>query len=266
MREELFPFSRPDILQAELLMPSLSFTSRVNLERDVALRRVANIDNHLSSDPDPSWALANLWKERGELHDQLGNWEDALQDLRTARTLFERQHDPRTASDVARSMAELLWRRGEWATALRLLEDEVLPVIESLGDIHSRALTMGQIADILREQGELEEALQIHEAQLPIFAKCGDHRARAITLDQIADIRAEQNNLEEALRIHEAQIQVFEQLGDSRFRALALGRIADIRQAQGEFALAMELYRELITTFERWNPDNAQARALQADL
>ena len=53
--------------------------------------------------------------------------------------------------------------------ALRIRREEQLPVYERLGDVRSRAVTMGQIADILQARGELDEALRIRrEEELPV--------------------------------------------------------------------------------------------------
>ena len=65
-------------------------------------------------------------------------------------------------------------------------------VFERLGDVHSRTVTMGQVADILAGRGETEEALRIRrEGQLrcssglPVFERLGDVRERAVTLYKI---------------------------------------------------------------------------------
>jgi hypothetical protein len=110
-----------------------------------------------------------------------------------------------------------------------------LPVYERLGDVRSRALTMGRIADVLEARGELEEALRIHrEEELPIYERLGDARLRAITmariadlLGQIADVLEDRGELDEALRIHrEEELPVYEQLGDLRETSVVLQKIA----------------------------------------
>ena len=49
--------------------------------------------------------------------------------------------------------------------------------------MRSRAVTMGQIADILYRRGDLDEALRIRrEEQLPVFDRLGDARERSVAL------------------------------------------------------------------------------------
>jgi hypothetical protein len=65
--------------------------------------------------------------------------------------------------------------------ALRIRREEQLPVYERLGDVRSKAVTMGQIADVLQARGQTEEALRIRrEEQLPVFERLGDVREKII--------------------------------------------------------------------------------------
>jgi hypothetical protein len=67
--------------------------------------------------------------------------------------------------------------RGQLEEALRIRKEEQLPVFEWLGDVRSRAVTQGQIADILMARGQLEEALRIRkEEELPVYERLGDVR------------------------------------------------------------------------------------------
>ena len=69
--------------------------------------------------------------------------------------------------------------RGELDEALQIRNEEELPVYERLGDVRERAVTMGQIADILQARGEFDEALRIRsEEELPVY-RAARRRARA---------------------------------------------------------------------------------------
>ena len=77
--------------------------------------------------------------------------------------------------------------RGQLDEALKIRNEEELPVYERLGDVRSRAVTMGQIADILQARGELDEALKIrNEEQLPVYQRLGDVRELLIARANIA--------------------------------------------------------------------------------
>jgi hypothetical protein len=60
---------------------------------------------------------------------------------------------------------------------LRIREQEQLPVYERLGDVRSKAVTQGKIADILEEKGQVEKAISIYEQNvLPAYEVLGDTR------------------------------------------------------------------------------------------
>jgi tetratricopeptide (TPR) repeat protein len=123
---------------------------------------------------------------------------------------------------------------------------EAISHFGSLGDVRSRAVTMGQIADILGARGDLDEALRIrHEEELPVYERLGDVYLRAVKMGQIADILGERGDLDEALRIRcEEQLPVFERLGDVRERAVTMGKIADILGKRGDLDEALRIRRE----------------------
>ena len=87
-------------------------------------------------------------------------------------------------------MAGLYFMLGDLDAALRIRQQEQLPVYEKLGDVREAAITRGRIADILQARGDLDAALRIREhEELPVYEKLGDVRSAAITRGQIADIR-----------------------------------------------------------------------------
>ncbi|MFO1205937.1 MAG: tetratricopeptide repeat protein [Burkholderiales bacterium] len=153
-------------------------------------------------------------------------------------------------------VAELELVQGHVDEALRIRQEEELPVYERLGDVRSKAAAMGKIADILHFRGELDadEALRIRrEEELPIYEQLGDVRARAVTIGKIADILQTRGQLDEALRIRrEEELPVYERMGDVRSRAVTMGKIADILQTRGELDEALRTYREeLLPVFDR---------------
>jgi tetratricopeptide (TPR) repeat protein len=185
--------------------------------------------------------------------------------LWTLGNVAQRMGEPNRAFDAAREKGELdlaagrergaalaaslradIWQaRGQLDEALRIRKEDQLPVFEKLGDIRSRAVTLGKIADIFKARGQLDEALRIRtDDQLPVFEKLGDIRERAVTLGKIADIFEARGQLDEAIRIRtDDQLPVFEKLGDIRERAVTMGKIADILQACGQLDEAIRIYR-----------------------
>ncbi|MDI1447224.1 hypothetical protein [Polyangium sp. 6x1] len=139
----------------------------------------------------------------------------------------------------------LAWLRGEPEQALAQL-DAARKVFEERGDERSRAVVMGQLADILQARGELDEALRIRrEEELPVYERLGDVRERAVAMSKVADILEARGELDEALHsLREETLPVYERLGDVRARAFMMGKVADILQARGELDEALHIRRE----------------------
>ncbi len=121
-----------------------------------------------------------------------------------------------------------------------------MPVYEKLGDIRSRAVTLGQIADIHQARGEYEEALRLRrQEELPVYEKLGDIRERAVTLAKIAIVLFQTGQASEAISSFEREaIPVFEKLSDEPSLAYARTLLAQMylgRNAPGDRAHARTL-------------------------
>ncbi|MFD7417709.1 CHAT domain-containing protein, partial [Kitasatospora purpeofusca] len=192
-------------------------------------------------------ALAAVTRGEGERADTL--LHRAVQQIQT-----DAQHtDPAEHAAVLHDHANRLITRGETAQAETLLH-QALQLFTDLGDTHSTAFVWGQIADILQQRGEVEEALRIRrEIELPAYQRVGDTRSTAVTWGQIADILQQRGEVDEALRIrHEIELPAFERIGDTRSTAITWGKIADALQQRGEVDEALRIHREVqLPAFER---------------
>jgi hypothetical protein len=84
-------------------------------------------------------------------------------------------------------IADILMARGQLDEALRICQQEQLPVYERLGDVRSRAVTQGKIADILMARGQLDEALHLLQTELvPVFERLGDVRGLIVGRTNLA--------------------------------------------------------------------------------
>jgi tetratricopeptide (TPR) repeat protein len=166
--------------------------------------------------------------------------------VRGALETFAAADDARSSAIAAGQIADILQARGQLDEALKIRNEEQLPVYERLGDVRERAVTMGRIADILQARGQLDEALKIRqEDELPVYERLGDVRTRAVTMGKVADILQTRGQLDEALKIrNEELLPTFERLGDVRERTVTIGRIADILQDRGQLDEALRIRRE----------------------
>lgn len=244
----------PTILKGRLNRSQADATTR--------RRRIEEIDAYLREKGDLNrFVDLQLNLERGHLQKDLGDWDGALESFRIAAKGFAQREDWHSEAKAKQAIASVLVDCGELAHALDLLQREVLPTFEKLGDLSSRAMAMGTLAGIAQKRGDLDEALHIRQyEQLPIFERIGNIQAWATTQSKIADIRFDRGDLDGALSIQKELLPVFEQLDDLHSRAITFGKIADIREALGDLDEALSIRRqEELPTYDRLGDEYALA-------
>ena len=127
-----------------------------------------------NSDEDRSNFLWTL----GQVASSGGLPDRALAAAEEKRDLDRKRGAEREAALAVDLIADILQARGQLDEALKIRNEEELPVFQRLGDVRERAVTMGRIADILEARGQLDEALKIrNEEQLPVYERLGDMRS-----------------------------------------------------------------------------------------
>jgi tetratricopeptide (TPR) repeat protein len=121
---------------------------------------------------------------------------------------------------------------------------EALSVFDRLGDVRSRAVTLGDIARIYTGKGDYGRALAMYQEVLSVFDNLGDVRSRAMTIGDIARMYRDQGDVDRALAMYQEALTAFERLGDvsqeslwSLFMAFALYQ----RSSEGDLQSAIEL-------------------------
>ena len=184
------------------------------------------------------------------------------------------------ASDDRRAMAQLLAAHAE-ATLARDGPDRALErlrgavvVFEELDDVRERAVTMGQIADILEQRGETDEALRIQiEERLPVAEQIQDMDLIAHIRFSCARIRLDRGGLQgdEAQAIVDELAESFtlnqklQRADGIAFVGFLLGRVL---AAVGLGAEALTVLDHAAAAFARLQQDAqvAQIREMQAHL
>ena len=171
--------------------------------------------------------------------------ETGLQITLLEKGLALRSDDKVSLAQIAVRHAEATIARDGPEKALETLRDAA-DLFKDAGDMRSRAVTMGKIADVLQQRGETDEALRIRrEEELPVYERLGDVRSRAVTMGQIADVLQQRGETDEALRtLREEVLPEFKRLGDVRSWAVTMGQIADVLLQRGETDEALRIRRE----------------------
>ena len=230
-------------------------------------QRLTELQHYLQTASISTELRASLLLEQGDLHEAIGELNEAMACFQASLQLYRQLNDEANIADLLDRVAGILQARGELDEALRIRQQEILPICKRLGNERDTAVTMGKIADILQDRGEVDEALRIYQEQLPVRDRLGDVRGKAMTMGKIADILQARGELDEALRIRQQEeLPVYERLGDVRSKAMTMNYIADILQARGELDEALQIYqKEVLPVFKQLG-DVHQSAAVQGRI
>lgn len=241
-------FRSPETVALSLDSASEEPRSRAELQAEAAqLRALA-----ASSEPPQAGALADAWLRIGFAFQRLGEQGEARAAAEEARRHAERIGYTRGVADALVLEAGILGPAGHiraWEQALR----RALALHHDVGDLSREANDLSLLGEGLVRISRLDEAEVLEREALQIFDKLGDVRSRAVVLGTIADILQKRGHLDEALRIRsDEQLPVFEKLGELRERAVTLGRIANIHEARGQLDEALRIQTdEALPVYEK---------------
>ena len=101
---------------------------------------------------------------------KIGQIYAALAFTEIGYALAEQINDFDGAAAFSSLKADIYESRGELDKAIYSRQNYELPVYEKLGNVRSKAITIGKIADIYQTRGELDKALDIRQNyQLPVL-------------------------------------------------------------------------------------------------
>lgn len=160
--------------------------------------------------------------------------------------------------------AGFITQQGRSDEALTCYQTELLPQFKKLGENKIYAITLIEVASILKQQGKLDEVLRILEDVRNSFEERGDKRSHAVTLAYVSEILKARGNFDEASRILQDEVlPVFEKLGDVRERAYTRLKVTDILLARSDFDQASQILQdEVLPVFEKLGDVRSRALTL----
>ena len=202
---------------------------------------------------------------KGEKHEILGDtyilisqYNDALESYRKSLSYYSNSKD---RADVLVKIGRIQYIQGNIKNAEQNFRKS-LAIYQDEGDRHSQAVTIGEIARILTDQGEMDEALHLHNERLSVFESLNDPQSKAITMGDIARTLMEKGELDNALKVNEAELRIYESIGDKKLKAIALGDIARILFEKGKVDEALSYHIEELKIFELTGDIRLKAMAL----
>jgi eukaryotic-like serine/threonine-protein kinase len=143
-----------------------------------------------------------------------------------------------------------LWKLGRADQALVSLA-AAQSTFQSDGDLEGVASALEETADVLADQGDLNEAQKKYQQTLDTRRASGDEAGVAASLNDVARMRWRQADLDGARRIFEQALATYRHVGDQQGVAKALDNIANILYDQGDLATAGRMYDDSMGTYDQ---------------
>ena len=207
------------------------------------------------------WAL-RLAAAQPWFWEHLEQFSEGRESLEAALKMPEAQAATLHRGRVAYAAATLCHRLGDYASALRHLAGDALPVFRYLGDQKSMASVLIGLASTKQALGRPEESKAHLEEAITIWRELDDEVAADYSLNNLAHISEEQGDHSTAKAILEPLVARFRARGNLRSTASALSSLGDIAAAQGDFSRALAYQTESLSLFTELNDATGLARVL----
>ncbi len=126
------------------------------------------------------------------------------------------------------------------------LWQESLALDVQIGDVQGKAATLHEMAGVIAQRGEVERALALWQESLALLEQNGDAQGKAAILNDMATMIAERGEVERALALWQESLALKERIGDVRGKAATFANMAWASTQQGKLAEARLLYLEAV--------------------
>ena len=207
-------------------------------------------------------AIASIGLNRAYVLTEMNRFDEAVQSFKLTRQYCERHDMTLWAATADRGVAQMHFRRGNYSTALRILE-QVRSKHEELGDAPQAGLCDMDRAEIYLELNLFEDAAEIARRAYEMFRGVGSkyEAAKCLVYEGIAEFKL--LNDKEAKRALLAAQHIFLDEGNELWIAIIDLWRAQLLTRQQQFSEAQELARHSAEVFGK---QQAPARAANARI
>ena len=135
-----------------------------------------------------------------------------------------------------------------------------LRAAEHRGDKREIAQAAGNLGILLRERGEWDEALEMHEASFAISEELGDIAYMASQYGNMGLVHRERGELGQARGMHEKSLAIHNELGNRAAMARQYGNLANLHSDEGDRGKAKEMYAKSLELAEKSDEKVEQTR------
>ncbi|HEX5626495.1 MAG TPA: adenylate/guanylate cyclase domain-containing protein [Actinomycetota bacterium] len=193
-------------------------------------------------------ALASAYRTLDLSNVELGRYEDVTH-YPLALAIYEELGDLMESGTINNDLGAFAYYQGRWDDALAFYE-KARDQWERAGDLPWAATISANVAEILSDRGQLEEADQMGREALRILRGAGLKSAIAFGLNIVGRVACRSGRYVEALELLEQGRVVNHEIGDQPEELESDVRIAECLAMQGRSAQALELATEALVRSE----------------
>jgi class 3 adenylate cyclase/tetratricopeptide (TPR) repeat protein len=191
--------------------------------------------------------LAHAYSLLDLVYSRQGRYERAVY-LPRALAIHERTGDLFLQGEMVNLMGINDYYRGRWSEAIARYERS-RELKQRVGDAEGAALADNNIAEILSDQGHLEEAETLFRDALRVFRASGSVMT-GLALSNLGRVAARSGRFDEALELYERAEAQLTEIGDLGFLLENGARVAELHLFAGRFDRAIASARDVLSRLE----------------
>jgi len=180
----------------------------------------------------------------------LGRLEEGEAHLRLALRYSLEQGDDLGQSSIHSDLADCLWRLGRWAETVAV-QRQAVAIGRRLDNSGALAGALNDLGFYLYSTSEYGEALRLFEEALELARRYGHRRSEALTLLSLAELNRDLGTLERAVEACEKGLAVADELGDGFLSAYGREALGLVHRCRGDYPLAQAAIKQAMERAER---------------
>ncbi|WP_116108539.1 tetratricopeptide repeat protein [Lewinella sp. IMCC34191] len=179
----------------------------------------------------------------GHLHTLKGDYELAMEYLKTAAGLFESVDDMFGIAKAYSNMGNLFFRTNHYDRALNYYKLSLESGLSQAGTTTS-ASTISHLGLTYMNLGEYAEAISVIKEQIPRHEASRDSMGLATLHTNLGIVYFESGDYDLSLEHHHKGIKLARELGNRRLQAIGIGSLGSINERQGNYEDALNLFEQ----------------------
>ncbi|HZI83788.1 MAG TPA: diguanylate cyclase [Casimicrobiaceae bacterium] len=194
-------------------------------------------------------AVAAVYHRLGMVYARLGDLARAREFYEAALEKRRRLDDRAAIASSLNSLGVLFLRLGQLSPGgdnlarARSLFEEAVALAEQAGDVHLKALAMGNVGSAVAELGDLQRALTLFDVQLAALRAMGSRYDEALCLTNIGEALRRLGRSGDSLAPLRTALRIGEELKSKERMMRAWHELSQCQEALGDLTSALESYK-----------------------